>query len=144
MGPSRANLIAEFADVNDRGQRDRHDGHDEPQDRLPPARAVIWRTGWPTVRPLAVPAVSRRANPFVVAALNDINEQGTIVGNVFGLAGKTYSDLRRIDPVRVDVRLRLVTHISAIVSTSTATPGLCGTRPASSIGASSRLAQSTT
>ena len=60
---------------------------------------MIWRTGWATVRPLAVPAVSRRANPFVVAALNDINERGTIVGNVFGLAGKTYSDLRRIDPV---------------------------------------------
>ena len=100
MGPLRANLIAEFADVNDRGQAIGMTGTMNPKTGfLYPARAVIWRTGWPTVRPLAVPAVSRRANPFVVAALNDINEQGTIVGNVFGLAGKTYSDLRRIDPV---------------------------------------------
>ena len=100
MGPSRANLIAEFADVNDRGQAVGMTGTMNPKTGfLYPARAVIWRTGWPTVRPLAVPAVSRRANPFVFAALNDINEQGTIVGNVFGLAGKTYSDLRRIDPV---------------------------------------------
>ena len=100
MGPSRANLIAEFADVNDRGQAVGMTGTMNPKTGfLYPARAVIWRTGSPTVRPLAVPAVSRRANPFVLAALNDINEQGTIVGNVFGLAGKTYSDLRRIDPV---------------------------------------------
>jgi hypothetical protein len=35
----------------------------------------------------------------VVTDLNDINSRGDIVGNVYGLAGKDYSKLRRIDPV---------------------------------------------
>ena len=60
---------------------------------------MIWQTGWPRVRPLAVPAASRRANPFLVAQLNDINNRGAIVGNVYGLASKQFASLRRIDPV---------------------------------------------
>jgi hypothetical protein len=36
----------------------------------------------------------------VVAQLHDINERGTIVGNVFGLAAKDFGALRRIYPVR--------------------------------------------
>ena len=100
MGPLRPNLIAEFVDVNDRGQAIGMTGTQNPRTGfISPARAVIWRTGWTAVRPLAVPAASRRANPFVVPALNDINARGAIVGNVYGLAGETYSDLRRIDPV---------------------------------------------
>jgi len=100
MGPLRPNLIAEFVDVNDRGQAIGMTGTQNPRTGfISPARAIIWRTGWAAVRPLAVPAASRRANPFVVPALNDINARGAIVGNVYGLAGETYSDLRRIDPV---------------------------------------------
>jgi probable HAF family extracellular repeat protein len=100
LGPLRPNVIAEFADVNDHGQAIGTTGTMNPKTGfIYPGRAVIWRTGWPTVRPLAVPPASRRANPFVIPALNDINERGAIVGNVYGLAGKTYSDLRRIDPV---------------------------------------------
>ncbi len=144
MGPLRPNLIAEFVDLNDRGQAIGMTGTQNPRTGfISPARAVIWRTGWTDVRPLAVPAASRRANPFVVPALNDINARGAIVGNVYGLAGETYSDTASHRSGRVGVRLRLVTQMSAIASTSTATPGLCGTRPASS-SASSRLAHSTT
>ena len=100
MGPLRPNLIAEFVDINDRGQAIGMTGTQNPKTGfVSPARAVIWRTGWTAVRSLPVPAASRRANPFVVPALNDINARGAIVGNVYGLAGETYSDLRRIDPV---------------------------------------------
>ena len=63
------------------------------------AKAVVWQTGWPGVRPLAVPAASRRANPVLVSQLNDVNHEGAIVGNVYGLASKDYASLRRIDPV---------------------------------------------
>jgi hypothetical protein len=35
----------------------------------------------------------------VVAALNDINNRGDIVGNLYGVASKDYASLRRIDPV---------------------------------------------
>ena len=62
-------------------------------------KAVVWQVGWPRVRPLAVPAASRRANPFLLPQLNDINAHGTIVGTVFGLASKDYASLRRVDPV---------------------------------------------
>jgi hypothetical protein len=60
---------------------------------------VIWQPGWKGLRTLPVPAVSR-AQPVVVTALTDINNRGTIVGNVYGLAGKAFDKLRRIDPVR--------------------------------------------
>ena len=36
---------------------------------------------------------------MVVTNLNDINNRGDIVGNVYGLEAKDYSKLRRIDPV---------------------------------------------
>jgi hypothetical protein len=36
---------------------------------------------------------------MLVPQLNDINNAGTIVGTVFGLAGPDYGKLRRIDPV---------------------------------------------
>ena len=100
LGPLRPNLIAEFADVNDRGQAVGMTGKHEPEDRLHsrPRRDLADRAGR-SVRPLAVPAASRRANPFVVPALNDINDGGAIVGTVYGLASKDYASLRRVDPV---------------------------------------------
>jgi probable HAF family extracellular repeat protein len=99
LGPSRANLIAEFVDVNDRGQAAGMTGTMNPRNGFILARAVVWQTGWPRVRPLALPAASRRANPFLVPQLNDVNNEGAIVGNVFGLASKDLASLRRIDPV---------------------------------------------
>ena len=95
----RPNLIAEFVDVNDRGQAAGMTGTMNPKTGFGLARAVIWQVGWPSVRALSVPAASRRANPFVVPQLNDVNNQGAIVGTVFGVAAKDYSSLRRIDPV---------------------------------------------
>jgi hypothetical protein len=62
------------------------------------AKPVLWRAGWTSVRPLAVPAASR-TNPVVVTNLNDINNRGAIVGNVYGLSARAYDKLRRIDPV---------------------------------------------
>ena len=61
-------------------------------------KPLIWRTGWKGLRPLRVPAASR-VNRVVVTNLNDINERGTIVGNVYGLNAPAYDALRRIDPV---------------------------------------------
>ena len=99
MGPVRASVIAEFVDVNDHGQAVGMTGTMNPKTGFILGTAVVWRTGWSRVRPLAVPASSRRANPFVVSALNDINDRGAIVGTVYGLAAKDYSSLRRVDPV---------------------------------------------
>ena len=36
---------------------------------------------------------------MIVTNLNDINNRGDIVGNVYGLTAKDYSKLSRIDPV---------------------------------------------
>jgi probable HAF family extracellular repeat protein len=99
LGPVRPNVIAEFADVNDRGQAVGMTGTMNPKTGFILGTAVVWRTGWARPRPLAAPAASRRANPFVVAALNDVNEGGAIVGTVYGLASKDYASLRRVDPV---------------------------------------------
>src|SRR5262245_6204768 len=99
LGPVRPNLITEFVDVNDRGQVVGMTGTLNPRTGFALARAVIWRTGWPSVRPLSIPAESRRANPVAVPQLNDLNNQGAIVGTVYGLASKDYASLRRIDPV---------------------------------------------
>ena len=61
--------------------------------------AVIWQVGWTRVRTLALPAASRRANRVLVPQLNDVNNRGSIVGNVYGLTGPDFSKLRRIDPI---------------------------------------------
>jgi hypothetical protein len=65
---------------------------------FPLGKPAIWQAGWPRLRTIQVPAVSRRA-PVVITQLNDINARGAIVGNVFGLAAPDYGALRRIDPV---------------------------------------------
>jgi len=99
LGPLSPNVISEFVDVNDRGQAAGMTGTQNPRTGFLLAHAVIWQNGWSSVRTLALPAKSLRANPFTVTALNDVNKGGAIVGTVYGLAGKTYSDLRRVDPV---------------------------------------------
>jgi probable HAF family extracellular repeat protein len=99
LGPVRPNLIAEFVDVNDRGQAAGMTGTMNPKTGFILGHPVIWQMGWTRPRPLAVPRASRRANPFVVAALNDVNDGGAIVGTVYGLASKDYASLRRVDPV---------------------------------------------
>jgi hypothetical protein len=84
-------------DVNDRGQAAGMSGTltstgvmlSEPR---------IWRSGWASLKELRVPAASRQSR-VVITNLNDINNRGDIVGNVYGLAAKDYGALRRIDPV---------------------------------------------
>jgi probable HAF family extracellular repeat protein len=99
MGPIRANLIAEFVDVNDHGQAAGMVGTLDPNSGFVVSQPMIWRSGWAGTHGLRVPAASRRANRVLVTNLNDINNRGAIVGNVFGLSGKDFSKLRRIDPV---------------------------------------------
>jgi probable HAF family extracellular repeat protein len=99
MGPVRPNVIAEFVDVNDRGQAAGMTGMLNPNTGFATSQPMIWRNGWASPRGLRVPAASLRANPVLVTNLNDVNNRGAIVGNVFGLSGKDFSKLRRIDPV---------------------------------------------
>jgi len=95
--PARVHDFAELTDVNDRGQATGMSGHFTNTGFLA-AEPRIWRTGWTALRPLAIPAASRRSR-VVVTDLTDINNRGDIVGDVYGLAGKDFSKLRRIDPV---------------------------------------------
>jgi probable HAF family extracellular repeat protein len=99
MGRLRPNLITEFVDVNDRGQAAGMTGMLNAKTGFVVAAPVIWRVGWPNVRALAVPAASRRASPVLVPQLNDINDRGAIVGNVYGATRENYGSIRRIDPV---------------------------------------------
>jgi probable HAF family extracellular repeat protein len=98
MGRIRPNVIAELVDVNDRGQAAGMSGTINPNTGFTLSQPLIWRTGWASMHILAVPAAAR-TNPVLVTNLNDINNRGAIVGNVYGLAGKDYSKLRRIDAV---------------------------------------------
>jgi probable HAF family extracellular repeat protein len=98
LGAARANLITELVDVNDRGQVVGMTGTFNPRTGFIVGKPVIWRAGWRAVRPLPVPAASR-ANRVVVTNLNDVNNHGAIVGNVYGLTAPAYDKLRRIDPV---------------------------------------------
>ena len=65
---------------------------------FPVSKPAIWRTGWTSLEPLPIPAAARKSR-VVVTNLNDINNRGDIVGNVYGLAAKDFCALRRIDPV---------------------------------------------
>ena len=95
--PAPPYAIAELVDVNDRGQAAGMSGT-LTKTGFPAAEPAIWRTGWTSLRPLAVPAAAEKSR-VVVTNLNDINNRGDIVGNVYGLDAKDYSKLRRIDPV---------------------------------------------
>ena len=95
--PAPAHTIAGLVDVNDKGQAAgmsatlTNTGFSLSAPR-------IWRTGWTTLKPIPVRPASRKS-PVVATNLNDINNHGDIVGNVYGLTAKDYSKLRRIDPV---------------------------------------------
>jgi hypothetical protein len=69
MGPVRLNVIAELVDVNDRCEAAGMTGTLDPSTGFTLAQPLIWRTGWPGLRPLRVPAASRRANPVLVTNL---------------------------------------------------------------------------
>jgi hypothetical protein len=98
VGPADTYAYAELVDVNDHGQAAGMSGT-FTRDLFPVARPAIWRTGWQGLRTIPIPAKARRADPVVVAQLNDINARGDIVGNAYGLAAKDYGALRRIHPV---------------------------------------------
>jgi probable HAF family extracellular repeat protein len=97
IGPTDPYAYAELVDVNDRGQVAGMSGR-FTKTGFPVAHATIWQPGWTGLRRLSVPAVSRHQR-VVVTALNDISNHGAIVGDVYGLAGKAFDKLRRIDPV---------------------------------------------
>jgi hypothetical protein len=99
IGPADPYAYAELVDVNDRGQAAGMSGT-FTANGFTVAQPAIWRTGWPRLRTIPVPARARRAHPVVVTELHDINARGAIVGNVYGLAAKDYGALRRIYPVR--------------------------------------------
>jgi hypothetical protein len=61
-------------------------------------QTAVWRTR--TAEPRLRGRVSPNTNTIAeLVDLNDINARGAIVGNVYGLVGKDFSKLRRIDPV---------------------------------------------
>ncbi len=95
--PAPVHAIAELVDVNDSGQAAGMSGN-LTNNGFPLSRPGVWRTGWTSLRPLSIPAASQNSR-VVVTMLNDINNRGNIVGNVYGLTAKDFSKLRRIDPV---------------------------------------------
>jgi uncharacterized membrane protein len=95
--PAPVHAIAELVDVNDRGQAAGMSGS-LTKDGFAYSEPRIWRSGWTSLRPLPIPAALQKSR-VVVTALNDINDQGAIVGTVYGLAAKDYDKLRSIDPV---------------------------------------------
>jgi hypothetical protein len=95
--PAPPYAIAELVDVNDRGQAAGMSGN-FTTNGFPLSEPAIWRTGWTSLRPLPIPAAAQKSR-VVVTNLNDINNRGDIVGNVYGLDAKDFSELRRIDPV---------------------------------------------
>jgi len=95
--PARVHVIAELVDVNDRGQAAGMAAK-LTSTGFPVAAPRIWQTGWASLRPIGMPAASR-TSPVVVAALNDINNPGDIVGTVYGFTKKDFGTVRRIDPV---------------------------------------------
>ena len=95
--PAPVHVIAELVDVNDRGQAAGMAAK-LTNTGFPVAVPRIWRTGWTSLRPIAIPAPSRKS-PVVIGALNDINNPGDIVGTVYGFGKKDFGSLLRIDPV---------------------------------------------
>jgi probable HAF family extracellular repeat protein len=95
--PAPAYAYSELVDVNDRGQAAGVSGT-FTKTGFTLFKPAIWRTGWASLRPLSIPAAAKESR-VVVTNLNDINNRGDIVGDVYGLSGKDFSKLRRIDPV---------------------------------------------
>ena len=84
-------------DVNERGQAAGATGR-FTKDGFTLFEPAIWRTGWTSLRPLRIPARTRKSR-VVVSYVTDINDRGDVVGNVYGLTAKDFGALRRIDPV---------------------------------------------
>lgn len=97
MGPATPFAYAELVDVNDRGQAAGMSGT-FTRNGFPLVKPAVWRPGWPSLRALPVPAVARR-HRVVSTQLNDINARGTIAGDVYGLAARSFDALRRVYPV---------------------------------------------
>jgi probable HAF family extracellular repeat protein len=97
LGPSTPYAYAELLDVNEEGQAIGALGTFTKQG-FPLTRGALWQPGWTGLHPLPVPTASRRSR-VVVTALDDVNDHGAVVGNVYGLSGPSYDELRRIDPV---------------------------------------------
>jgi probable HAF family extracellular repeat protein len=95
--PAPVHFIGELVDVNDRGQAAGTAGYVTNKGFAAP-RPMIWRSGWSDLKPIGIPAESRKSR-VVAASVNDINNRGDIVGTIYGLAAKDYGSLRRIDPV---------------------------------------------
>ena len=95
--PAPAYGFSELVDVNDRGQAAGASGK-FTKTGFTLFKPAIWRTGWTSLRPLRIPAAAKKSR-VVISYPHDINNRGDIVGNVFGLAAKEFSALRRIDPV---------------------------------------------
>ena len=92
-------MIEGLVDVNDRGQAAGMTGILNGKTGFTTGESMIWRAGWTSLKPIRFPSASRKSNPVVLAALNDINDRGDIVGTVYGLTTKDYASLRRVDPV---------------------------------------------
>jgi probable HAF family extracellular repeat protein len=97
LGRPASHLAVELADVNDRGEAAGTAGA-VTTDHFVLARPRIWRTGWTSLKPIAIPAELERS-PVVLTAVNDIDNRGEIVGTVYGLARKDPASVRRIDPL---------------------------------------------
>jgi uncharacterized membrane protein len=97
LGAATPHAYAELLDVNDRGEAIGAQGTFGTKGFVH-ARGVIWRRGWTRLRPIPVPAEAR-VDRVVLTGLDDINNQGAIVGNVYGLTAPAYDKLRRITPV---------------------------------------------
>jgi hypothetical protein len=95
--PAAVHAIAELVDVNDSGQAAGMTGT-LTNTGFAVSKPVIWRTGWTSLKPLAIPAAAQKSR-VVISRLNDINNRGDIVGTIYGFDAKDYSKLRRIDPV---------------------------------------------
>ncbi len=97
IGATGPFTYAELVDVNDRGQAAGMSGT-FTENGFPLVKPAIWRTGWAGLRTLPVPARSR-GHKVVSTQLDDINNKGAIVGDVYGLSAADFSKLQRIYPV---------------------------------------------
>ena len=95
--PAPAYGYGELVDVNDRGQAAGASGS-FTSTGFTLVKPVIWRTGWESPTPLPIPRAARGSR-VVIGYVNDINERGDVVGDVYGLAARSFDALRRIDPV---------------------------------------------
>lgn len=96
--PAAVHVVGELVDVNDRGEAAGMRAT-LTNTGFPLAEPRIWRPGWTSLKPIGIPALSRKSNPITVTALDDINNSGDIVGNVYGATRKDFGSVRRIDPV---------------------------------------------